>query len=526
MNRMDLLRRTLVLLNKHSRTLADEMRDLEQLKVVRQEVDFSQLEVACPSLEKLTHEHDLDFLLFAQNDQVLDKKDIGNTIRALRAGYSSFSGIDDSMYLVQTRQCLDDLIIGQASLDLPPGIALQSAWQSGEELGFSLMFDTEQMGGVRFGLPRILDLLEAHQTPSTFFVTGFVATVYPDLLPTLRDRGHSIGIHGRYHEYLSDLDLPTQIQRLEAEKEFFERCTPARGANLFFRMNADTVEALVACGFDYFIVSMEHTYFPFAYRKMPVQPFWIWTAKGGIWMVPVSVETYNRPVMPTRLAVDSAIHQAKREQALAVSVLMHPFRDGSLRHIGALEKLLEYLQTRRSLVPTTIDHIIERLPKPTPSAYIYVTPGDGEMAGYGGLPRTGLSNWQWHNLSKYWQRVGHLYTSLKQLGHTPALCLSCLKDAPVFAVYPYLPDNPTEVVSVNFDPLTCKRMDSKLLSVLDQYASDGTGKTIMFKSGSFGNDVQGVYVASRPRQASDWLGLVPEVTARLVSRLTGHRHVF
>jgi len=525
MNKIDLLQKTLVLLNRQSSALDDEMRGLGQLDITRQVVDFGQLEAARPALEKLVHERELDFLLFAQNDQVLDKKNIGGTIRALRAGYSSFSGIDDSMYLSQTRQCLGDFIAGQANLDLPLGASLQSTWQPGS-LGFSLIFDTEQMGGVRFGLPRILDLLETYRAPATFFVTGFVATIYPDLLPTLRDKGHSIGIHGQYHEYLSDLDLPTQIQRIKAEKERFERHARVRGANLIFRMNENTVEALVACGFDYFVVLMQHIYFPFAYRKMPVQPLQVWTARGSIWMVPVSVETYNHPLIATRFAIDSAINQARREQAPAVNVLTHPFEIGSLRHIRALEKLLKYLQSHQSLEPATIDHIIEHLPHPTPSAYIYVTLGDGLMAGYGGLPKNGLSNWQWHHFSKYWQRVGHLYTSLKRLGYTPALCLSCPPNAPVFAVYPHLPDTPAEVVSVNLDPIAYDPSDRKLLSVLDQYANGAANKIAAFSPGSLGEDVKGVYAALHPKRASDWLGLLPEVTIWLVNRLTGSRRIF
>ncbi len=525
MNRTDLLQKTLILLNEHSSNMANEMRHLAQLNVVKQEVDFTELKTAHPTLEKLVQEHGLDLLLFAQNDQVLDKTDIGETIRVLRTGYSSFSGIDEAAYFAQTRQCWGDFIAGQAALDLPPGRSLQSTWQSGQT-GFSLIFDTEQMGGVRFGLPRILDLLDRYQSPATFFVTGFVATIYPDLLPALKDRGHNIAVHGRYHEYLSDFNLLSQTQKLAAEKKAFEQHAKVRGANFIFRMNEDTLEALVEAGYDYFVVSMEHAYFPMTYRKMPVQPFQIWTPKGTIWMIPVSVESYNRPVTAVKLAANSAVNQARREQAPAINILMHPFRDGSLRHIGDLEKLIKHLQTRRSLVPVSIDQVLEHLPRPTPSIYIYVNLGDGEMIGYGDWPKNGLSNWQWHNFSKYWQRIGHLYTSLKQLGHSPALCLTCPEDAPVIAVYPYLPNTPSEIVPVNFDPITCHYTDSKLSSLLNQYAGDGAHKTIVFRPGSFGNNVKSMCLIMRPRQPSDWLGIFPEVAIRFIAQLTGYRHVF
>jgi peptidoglycan/xylan/chitin deacetylase (PgdA/CDA1 family) len=387
------------------------------------------------------------------------------------------------------------------------------------------------MGGVRFGLPRILDLLEAYKAPATFFVTGLMATIYPHLLQALKERGHSVGVHGRYHEYLP-VHLPTQIQQLAAEKERFERWARIGGANFIFRMNENTVQALVASGYRYFVVSMEHLYSPFTYRKMPVQPFQIWTDRGTIWMVPVSVETYNRPVMAVALAANSAVHQARLEAAPAINVLLHPFRDGSLRHIGALERLLVHLQTRHKLLPTTIDDIVGTLPQNHPSAYIYVVLGEGEMAGYGDLSRNGLSDWQWHNFSRYWQRVGHLYDALKQIGHTPALCLSCPSvssgaiGAPVFAVYPYLPTVSTDTVSVDFDPLTCSQRGNKLLSVLEHYTSNGRDKIIVFRPGGFSSDLAGMTAAVCPSQGSDLMGIFPEMAVRFAKRLTGYRHIF
>ncbi len=526
MNQHRILKQTLVLLNKDSNTLTAEKESLAPLNIMSHTVDYADLEATHPTIRQILAEHQLDFLLFAQNDQVANKTGIGTTIQGMRAGYSTYGAIDDEQNQEQTQQCLADFIDGRALLNLAPGQQLQSMWQPGQQTGFSFIFDTEQMAGVRYGLPRILDLLEKYQTPATFFVTGFVADMYADLIPTLHARGHSVAIHGRYHEYLSDMALPAQIQRLRTEREDFEKHnTTVKGANFLFRMNIDTIDALITAGYDYLVVSMEHVYFPFTYRKMPVQPFRLWTPKGSIWLVPVSTETYNRPLTAVRLTVNSALKQAKREQAAAINILMHPFRDGSLRHIGSLERLLKHLREQLSLTPTTIDHVINNLPQKKPSVYIYANLGNGEMIGYSGLSNDGLSDWQWHNFAKYWLRVGHLYTILKQSGHTPALCLTYPDDdqTPIFAIYPHLPDQVSTAVSIHLDPLSYQLNDKNFLALLQEHTNN---KLTIFKPGSFGNNVKAICKTLHPQQFSDWVGIFPEIGTRLILKFSGDRHVF
>ncbi len=523
MNRSDLLDKTLILLNEKGIGLDREMCALQQVGVTLHSVDYGQLESEFDRIVELCDA--CRFLLFAQNDQVLDKKSIGNIIKALHVGYSSFSGIDDDLYLAQTRQCLTDFIAGQAKLDLPSGSVLHSTWQPGE-LGFSLVFDTEQMGGVRFGLPRILDLLEFHQTPATFFVTGFVASAYSDLLKTLADRGHCVGIHGAYHEYPST-DLDTQIKQFIVQKEALGQYVEVKGANFINRMNQNTVEALATCGFDYFVVQMSHLYFPFTYQQMPVQPFRIWMPNRSIWMVPISSETYNHPWIIIRAAIASAVRRARWEQAPSVGVLTHPFEIGALRHIGILGKLLKCLKINQSLSPTTLDSVVEHLPVLKPSVYIYVVLGRGDMCGARGFPKKGeLSRWWWYTSNMYWQRVGIVYVALQKLGYHPALCFSWPSDGPVFAVYPHIPKVSTKVLTLAFDPIAHIQSSPELLSVLSQCIKDMGNKLIIFKSSGGASDLNNAMKALRPKRIADCLGVLSDFTVRLILKLCDYRHVF
>src|SRR5712691_7397599 len=59
-------------------------------------------------------------------------------------------------------------------------------------------------------VPRILDLLERHGLPATFFVPGHTALAYPALVRRIAAAGHEIGHHGWVHEGLSRLDAATE----------------------------------------------------------------------------------------------------------------------------------------------------------------------------------------------------------------------------------------------------------------------------------------------------------------------------
>ena len=56
----------------------------------------------------------------------------------------------------------------------------------------------------------LLDLLDDVGVRATFFVLGWVAERYPDLVVRIRDAGHEIGSHGHWHDRVYDLS-PTRF---------------------------------------------------------------------------------------------------------------------------------------------------------------------------------------------------------------------------------------------------------------------------------------------------------------------------
>jgi len=111
-----------------------------------------------------------------------------------------------------------------------PGRALRpKAWKDGARVAVGISFDSDHesgelrdggkslgrmsMGqyGARAGIPRIMQLLEKHSVPASFFTPAVVALLYPDEQKRAVDGGHEVGIHGWIHELNSV--LPGEVER-------------------------------------------------------------------------------------------------------------------------------------------------------------------------------------------------------------------------------------------------------------------------------------------------------------------------
>jgi peptidoglycan/xylan/chitin deacetylase (PgdA/CDA1 family) len=104
-----------------------------------------------------------------------------------------------------------------------------AAWKDGARCAVALSFDSdhetselrnggESIGalsqgqfGNRQGVPRILDLLRAHDVRASFFVPAVVAMLHPDEQRRVIAEGHEIGLHGWIHEWNSK--LPPEAER-------------------------------------------------------------------------------------------------------------------------------------------------------------------------------------------------------------------------------------------------------------------------------------------------------------------------
>jgi len=84
--------------------------------------------------------------------------------------------------------------------------------------------------GATTGLPRILDLLNRHQIPATFFMPAMSIMLHPEMVPAILAAGRNeIGIHGWIHEFWPGIgDEDKERQLLNQSIEYLTKATGKR----------------------------------------------------------------------------------------------------------------------------------------------------------------------------------------------------------------------------------------------------------------------------------------------------------
>jgi len=105
------------------------------------------------------------------------------------------------------------------------------SWPNGARVAVCLTFDVDNellqranplpvplsVGeyGATTSLPRILDLLDRHQVPATFFIPAMGTMLHPEMVPAIIARNrHEIGVHGWIHEFWPAIGDASKEQRL------------------------------------------------------------------------------------------------------------------------------------------------------------------------------------------------------------------------------------------------------------------------------------------------------------------------
>ena len=347
----------LIIADKEDVTHLDINKQSDHWNIFWEIIDYNRLHKSIDEIQNQIKKHSIDFILYSRNDQVAKKVSIGPVTKKLEIGYSSFSGINKRYRIKEMKNCFADFIKCNNRLDFDISSPKERDLEISDNKGtFSLIFDTEQMGGVRYGLPRILELLNKYDVKATFFVTNLMKKVYSNIVEEIYAQGHDIGLHGRWHEYLSKYNKEEQGKSIRNMIEDFG--INIRGANFIGRMNEDTVHALIDNGIKYFVFPLINYYRLFCYPKLPTNPFLVPSENGEILMIPISVQTYGRPWFSIKNMIDSAISESLKSNN-HITILCHPFRDGNLQHIEITERLIEYLVVQRNMYPMTIEASLE-----------------------------------------------------------------------------------------------------------------------------------------------------------------------
>jgi len=105
------------------------------------------------------------------------------------------------------------------------------------------------------GMPRLLDLYAKYEVKTTFFYTGKIAELVPQVVKMGYDNGHEIGSHGYSHEVNQAFDVllyKDQVEHLRKSKEILENIIGEEIISFrapAARVNHNTVSALLETGF-------------------------------------------------------------------------------------------------------------------------------------------------------------------------------------------------------------------------------------------------------------------------------------
>lgn len=69
--------------------------------------------------------------------------------------------------------------------------------------------------GVERNVDFILNILNRHQVKATFFILGWVAEKFPDIVPAIEHEGHEIASHGYSHRMITQMNPPEFRNDLE-----------------------------------------------------------------------------------------------------------------------------------------------------------------------------------------------------------------------------------------------------------------------------------------------------------------------
>lgn len=227
---------------------------------------------------------------------------------------------------------------------------------------------SHQAYGPLVGVPRLLRILARQSVAATFFVPGFTAHRYPDVIRSIVDAGHEIGHHGYLHETPTSLTLAQERRALDRGLEALQDVagvTPAGYRAPMWELSYRTPDLLVDRGFRYdsSLMDADRPYRlsagPASARdtlvEIPVQ--WAlddWEQYAYIPGVSGTgyISTPTRVVELWRLELE-AMH---REGGCFV-LTNHPFLSGRPSRAAALERFIETMTDLPDLWITTLSAI-------------------------------------------------------------------------------------------------------------------------------------------------------------------------
>ena len=228
---------------------------------------------------------------------------------------------------------------------------------------------SHQAYGPLTGVPRLLKILAKHGITSTFFVPGYTAVRYPDVISSIVEHGHEIAHHGYLHEAMRGKTEQQEADILDRGLEVLESVTGSRPIGYrapMWELNWHSPKLLRDRGFLYDSSPMDTDH-----------PYELAVADGGpLVEIPIQwalddweqycyvpdfsgsglIESPVKAIEMWRLEFD-----AMRAEGAAYVLTNHPFLSGRPSRAQALDSLIEYVRSYDDVWVTSLATIAEHV---------------------------------------------------------------------------------------------------------------------------------------------------------------------
>ena len=209
--------------------------------------------------------------------------------------------------------------------------------------------------GPSVATPRILDLLDAHHIPASFYIPGYVAETHPQLVREIAARGHEVAHHGYMHEPPSTLTRQQEDDVLRRGLDILGGLTGQRPLGYrspSWELSEHSLDLLTAHGFlyDSSLMGDDAPYIetaPNSGRRLVEIPIhWLLDDAPNFVYAPVAnrLGPMRSPqeVYETWAAEFEGLYRYGR----AFVLTMHPQYIGRPGRLLMLERLIEHIKTR------------------------------------------------------------------------------------------------------------------------------------------------------------------------------------
>ncbi len=256
------------------------------------------------------------------------------------------------------------------------------AWSNGARVAVCLSFDVDNellwrrtplpvplsQGeyGATTGLPRVLDLLDRHSVPASFYIPAMSAALHPQMIQDILQRKrHEIGVHGWMHENLPTIgDAAKEEQLLAQSIEYLTKATGKRPVGFrapSWAFSQFTLNQIRKAGFlyDSSFMAMDEPYELVANGEktkmieLPINgiaddyPYYEPQAGGSLPDPQLVFEIYK-----------GEFDLAYQEHTIFI-LTMHPHITGHRSRIAALEKLVIYMKSKPGVWFATLEQVAD-----------------------------------------------------------------------------------------------------------------------------------------------------------------------